>query len=480
MRDRRVGASRRPCGAALVLTIVCASFFGGPYTLAEGHGRVLPANAVQPPGASFEGYPAVGRRQRAEILREAVKASVRSLARTPLRSSAQLTARTAERLAVRAGEVATLAGIHPPRCDGGASRDIGGGDGGPPTPAAISLLTTSEAAVRALLDLIPTATARIDLMMYGWEDDPTGREVASALAGAAGRGVRVRLLVDRTGYLIHNAAAASGRCTFLDELRTVPGVAVIEPSDPFLRFDHRKLAVIDGRAAWTGGMILTEVARRRWHNFAFVAEGPIVAQYAAVFEERWRHVGGRPEGPLAGSGASRPSDATVRLIRTDDRERSLKNTIYHAVDHARRHIYLENPYFSDEILTAKLKSARARGVDVRAVLTLRGNVTLLNRYETLTANRLLKAGVRVYLYPAMTHVKAMSADGEWAYIGTGNFDELSLRNNREVGLSVSTPALVGELDRSFFLPDMAASQELSALLPAPRGRWVLELLSLWY
>ena len=63
--------------------------------------------------------------------------------------------------------------------------------------------------------------------------------------------------------------------------------------------------------------------------------------------------------------------------------------IYHAVDHARSHIYLENPYVSDGPLTAKLRAARARGVDVRAVLTVRGNVPRLNRYVTLTANRLL-------------------------------------------------------------------------------------------
>jgi len=175
-----------------------------------------------------------------------------------------------------------------------------------------------------------------------------------------------------------------------------------------------------------------------------------------------------------------PPNAHVRMVRTDIHERSLKDTIYHAVDHARRHLYLENPYFSDDILTEKLIAARERGVDVRAILTLRGNVRRLNRYETLTANRLLRGGVRVFLYPAMTHVKAMSADGVWAYVGTGNFDELSLRNNREVSLSISSPAVAGELDRTVFLPDMAASQELRALMPAPKNWLHLELMELWY
>src|SRR5438105_5782188 len=117
-------------------------------------------------------------------------------------------------------------------------------------------------------------------------------------------------------------------------------------------------------------------------------------------------------------------NAIVRLIRTDLDERSLKEAIYDAVDHARDHIYLENPYFSDEGLLARLVAARARGVDVRAVLTMRGNLRQLNQFEARTANHLWRAGARVYLYPAMTHVKAMSIDGAWAYLGTGNFDEL--------------------------------------------------------
>ena len=476
MLGRRMGGIR-----ALALGLAVATP-AGP-ARAEGHDRVVPENAVQPPGASFEGQPAVGRAQMIRIAREALAASARATACAPIRSLAQVSGRLVERLAVRAVEVASLHGGCPTHCHGASACDLGGGSGGPQVPARLTLLPSSEASIRALLDLIASASCRIDLMMYGWEDDPTGREVATALADAARRGVRVRLMADRTGVLIHNPAAAEGRWIFLDELRAVPNVTLIEPPGPFFRFDHRKLAVVDGRVAWSGSMILTEVARRRWRNVNFLAEGPIVPQYVAMFEDRWREVGGPPEGPLPPAPAAvppMPPNAHVRMVRTDIHERSLKDTIYHAVDHARRHLYLENPYFSDHILTEKLIAARERGVDVRAILTLRGNVRRLNRYETLTANRLLRGGVRVFLYPAMTHVKAMSADGVWAYVGTGNFDELSLRNNREVSLSISSPAVAGELDRTVFLPDMAASQELRALMPAPKNWLHLELMELWY
>jgi cardiolipin synthase len=485
MRDRRPHLTRRHAGVAGAVAIGVLAI--GQERSAHGQvcpPRTLPSFAVQPPGASFECQPAVCSQQKAQLVREALCASASALAHAPLCSATQVTGRELERLAVRAREIAPrphrppLDRDHRQRTPG----DLGGAFGGPPTPARITLLSSSEAALQALLGLIGSAAQQIDLMMYGWEDDPTGREVAAALAARATSGIRVRLLVDRTGFLLHNPPAAQGCGTFLDELRRVPNVAVIEPPGAFFRFDHRKLAVVDGRVAWTGGMILTEVARRRWRNLAFLAEGPIVAHYACLFEERWRDQGGCPATlePVASSGPPGVANACVRMTRTDVRMRSLRDAVYHAVDHAEHHIYLENPYFSDEILIDKLVRARARGVDVRAILTLRGNVERLNRYETLTANRLLKGGVRVYLFPAMTHVKALSADGVWAYIGTGNFDELSLRNNREVGLSVASAEVACALDQSVFLPDMGVSEELCELLPRPRNRLLLELFAIWY
>ncbi len=466
----------RPLALVLFIAIGIKSANGQ-----NGHASpVLPANAIPLPGQTE--YPVVGHAQKRAIVKEAVAGTLKETAHRPIRSLAVVINRSAERLGVRACEITSRLGSARPWAHGSGTGDLDARRGSPPLAATLILLPSSESAVQGLLARVGSARRRVDLMIYGWEDDPTGREVASALEAAAARGVQVRVIVDRGGWLIHNAAAASHRPTFLDRLKAVPDVTVIEPADSFLRFDHRKLAVIDGRTAWTGGMILTEVARRTWENLAFLAEGPVAGQYAAVFEERWREVGGTPSGPLA----AEPSvpvplpNANVRLIRTDTLDRSLKTTIYHAVDRARHHIYLENPYFSDTILAEKLIAASRRGVDVRAVVTLRGNVPRLNQYVTLTASRLWRGGVHVYLAPKMTHVKAMSVDGAWAYLGTGNFDELSLRNNREVGLSVMSRSVVSMLDQSIFLPDMARAEALAAPLPPPKNWPMLELLKLWF
>ena len=114
-------------------------------------------------------------------------------------------------------------------------------------------------------------------------------------------------------------------------------------------------------------------------------------------------------------------------------ERQLERSLYHAVDAARDHIFVENPYLADSLLESKLAQARRRGVDVRVMLTLHDVSETIDRANRVTANRLLHAGVRVYLYPGMTHVKAAAVDARWAYLGTGNFDALEPASQPGIG-----------------------------------------------
>jgi cardiolipin synthase A/B len=458
--------SGRGVGALLVLA---AAAKGG-----EHAPRVLPANAVQPPGASFERE--VTWQQKTLLVGDTLRSTMAEVARHPARSALFGSARLAERAGVLLAETVP----HSPWPLGDQDPEAGG----PCTPARITPLYGSRPAFQALLDRIAVARCRVDLMMYSWDDDRAGRAVADALIARARAGVLVRLIIDRGAFVTgeDNAKVPLGRPTYVDALRAEPNVRVIESPDPGFQFDHRKLAVVDDRVAWSGGMVLTDPALFRWHNFAFLAEGPIVPQYAALFADRWEQLGGchAPTCPEpAGVDLAAPN-ASVRMVRTDVGHRSLKEAVYGAVDRARHHIYLENCYFSDEILVNKLIGARSRGVDVRAVLTMRGDVALMNKFAAITGNRLLRAGARVYLYPAMTHVKAMSNDGTLAYIGTGNFDDLSLRNNREVALTVRGPELIRQIDENLFLRDMADSEELHALLPIPKGRLFLEATSILY
>jgi cardiolipin synthase len=164
-------------------------------------------------------------------------------------------------------------------------------------------------------------------------------------------------------------------------------------------------------------------------------------------------------------------------VETGPLHHGIERAVCRAVDGARQHIYMENFTFCDGRLLYKLARARRRGVDVRVVLTTECSTGIISRTNRVTANQLLHAGIRVYLYPGMTHVKAAAVDRCWAYLGTGNFDPLSLRRNSEVGLAIGASPLVGEVEDRLFHPDFRAEWELTTPLPVTARDYLAEWIS---
>ena len=138
-----------------------------------------------------------------------------------------------------------------------------------------------------------------------------------------------------------------------------------------------------------------------------------------------------------------------------------------AIRNARHYIYIENAYFTDDTMLYELARARRRGVDVRVILPLVSNHGPMNQSNALAANAMMEHGIRVFLYPGMSHVKAAVFDG-WACLGSANWDRLSFRTNKELNLATSNPEAVDELLERIFRKDFAASVELTEPFPA---RW---------
>ena len=103
-------------------------------------------------------------------------------------------------------------------------------------------------------------------------------------------------------------------------------------------------------------------------------------------------------------------------------------------------------------------------MDVRIILPLRGDSGLINRSNAIAANKMLANGVRVYIYPKMSHVKGAVYDG-WACLGSANFDALSLEVNRELNIATAHAPVVEELVQRVFLADMEKSAELTEPFP---------------
>jgi cardiolipin synthase len=346
-------------------------------------------------------------------------------------------------------------------------------------PADPQLFVSGSEALVALHDMIDQATQRIDVLMFQWDDDELGQDIASRLAARASPTLRVRVLVDGGGNLIESSprdASAAEINRVVCWLARQPYVEVLRTRDPAARFDHRKLVVTDGRLAWSGGRNFTRASFSEYHDLSYTVAGPLAAEMDHVFEDFWRRQGGRAGTPLPDP-PEPEVDGHARMVRTRPVCRELAEVLYLAVDQAQHHVFLENPYFSDPRLIAKLARARQRGADVRVVLTINSDSELINRSNKVIVNRLLGAGIRIYLYPGMTHVKALSVDGCWAYVGTGNFDALSLRHDRELGVAVGAGPMIDNLEERLFLPDFRPEWELTHPLPLTGSEYLDEIIA---
>ena len=163
--------------------------------------------------------------------------------------------------------------------------------------------------------MIDSASGNIDVLMYIWEDDELGRGIAEHLAAAAAAKRRVRVLVDGGANLIFapspatdpqpgsppsspsrqekpkTAAEVNGAVCWLAQQ---PCVELIRIRNPCAHFDHRKLVLIDGKAAWAGGRNFTQPGFFVRHDLSLTMQGPLVTQLQEGFEEYWCEQGGKP------------------------------------------------------------------------------------------------------------------------------------------------------------------------------------------
>jgi cardiolipin synthase len=357
----------------------------------------------------------------------------------------------------------------------------------PDHPACIQLYSDGPAALLALEEVIASAQHRLDVLMYTWDQSALGLAIARRIAAQAGPCLPVRVLVDEGGNLVFgkpDSACAGEVNRALCWLASQPHVTVIRTRTPFMRFDHRKLVLADGWLAWTGGRNFTENDFQQRRDLTFTVTGPLVGQMQECFEECWREQGDSPRAGVGEPGQAAPgsptcSEANVRgrLVQTTPTRHELKRALYQALEGAEKSIWLENPYLSDSGMVNKMVRACQRGVEVSVVLSITGDARVVNRANRVTANRLLRAGAKVYLHPGSLHTKAALVDGQWAYLGTGNFDTLSLRRNREMGLILVEGPLLAEMANRVFLPDFEPAWQLRAPLPVSIGDRACELLA---
>jgi cardiolipin synthase len=206
--------------------------------------------------------------------------------------------------------------------------------------------------------------------------------------------------------------------------------------------------------------------RYEWHDLMMQVTGPIVDRLQHDSDKAWARAGILGDVAnffrfLAGKKHRAGNEGyAIRPLYTRSFDSQIYRAQLEAIRRSGNYILIENAYFSDDAILYELARARRRGVDVRVILPTAGNHGPLNSSNQVAINKMLANGIRVYMYPGMSHVKAAIFDG-WACVGSANFDKLSLEINKELNLATSESAVVNELLERVFLPDMAASTEVS-------------------
>lgn len=321
---------------------------------------------------------------------------------------------------------------------------------------------------------IANATESIDVQVFIFDNDDIAVRYADTLKQRSAD-VPVRVMFDDLGstFAHRTAPETLGPKGFIPpshihfHLRSGSEVRVRRTLNPWLICDHTKLLVFDKRTAFLGGMNIGREYYSEWHDLMVRVEGPVVRKLSREFNRTWKKAG--PWGDLAlfrkplvfDRPKPAPGSIPLRVLRTDAAEgrHDILDSTLLAIRGARKRIWIQTPYFAHDDITVATADAARRGVDVRIIIPGRGDSTIMDAGNMVTATSLIEAGAKVYQYPKMTHMKVMLCDN-WGSMGSANLDTLSMRINRELNLAFSDHQAVAALERQVFLPDFRQSKRL--------------------
>ena len=337
-----------------------------------------------------------------------------------------------------------------------------------------------------LIEAMTAAKDSIHIRTYIFDNDDYAVKIADILKKLS-HDVDVRVLMDGLGTIL--ATKAHPKTLPLEHdapdsvkayLKEGSRVRVHKQTNPWLSLDHSKMAIIDGRTAFVGGMNIGREYRYERHDIMAELHGPVAGLLQEEFDRTWIHSG------LLGDFAFFPHIALnprrdkegigypIRILYTRAADPEIYRAQLEAIKRSRKYILIENMYYTDDNILNALIKARRRGVDVRVIIPLEGYLGPFDRANVVAANQLLESGVRVYVYPGILHAKAAVFDG-WACLGSANFDKASFKRNRELNIATSHPEAVDELIERLFHVDFEISRELTEPIP---GKWTDRLVEI--
>lgn len=303
---------------------------------------------------------------------------------------------------------------------------------------------------------IASARSSVHMLLYIWEKGKASNRITATLVARAKAGVRCRILVD-----------AFGSPSFLDDVapslvKAGCDVRVFRPlsgSNKLAR-NHRKIVVVDGNVAITGGFGLRDnwlgdgVNESQWRDANARFSGPAVAEAQQAFAENWQEAGGALLAPEDFAAASGQGTALATFVSSTNnavvtRAERLTQLLMHA---STKRLWIANAYFvPSRAILDLLKLKASQGVDVRLLAPGKKSDSKTSfGAQHSEYGDLLKNGVRIWEYqPSMMHAKTMLVDDHLVIVGSINLDPLSLNKLEEGALVVDDQDFARQLDHSF-------------------------------
>jgi cardiolipin synthase len=333
----------------------------------------------------------------------------------------------------------------------------------------VTLLENGPPTYAAMLKAIDSAKDSINLETFTFTDDSIGREFADALIARQHHGVQVNIIYDSAG-------SVSTPTSFFDRMRD-EGIRVLEfnPINPLWarvhweveHRDHRKLLVVDGRTAFTGGINISGVyasglsasERTRggksgyWRDTDLEIEGPAAAQCQELFIATWTY----QHGPLLPARDYYPSlgrqghDIVRMLGSVPELFPTIYVTLISAINNAENNVWITEAYFApDPQMIRVLEQSARRGVDVRLLLPSNADEPLIQSAARSYYSELMAAGVKIYEWRGeMLHAKTATVDGVWSAVGSSNLDTWSIARNNEIDAVILSPEFGNSMNVMF-------------------------------
>ncbi len=360
------------------------------------------------------------------------------------------------------------------------------------------LLIDGPQTYQAILAAVEKAHDHIHIETYIFASDEVGQRFADALRRKHQEGVAVRIIYDAVG------SVATRRGFFAELAAQGIEVAEFHPLKPSSLYkinnrDHRKLVVIDGTVAFTGGINISSTyaksstsnpgpeagVKSGWRDTQLEIRGPAVKQLQELFVQTWTRLGKPLDSETRGlyPQLDEVGEDLVQVVPSeggDQREFRIYTAYLAAIRNATRKIWIQQAYFApNPELRQELILAAKRGVDIRIIVPGFTDSRPVYYASRATYGELLESGISLYEHnEALLHAKTAVVDGVWSTVGSCNIDPRSFVHNNELNAAVVSADLGRDMER-VFQQDLENSQRIDpkAWSERPAGERVLEFMS---